>query len=1495
MLRQDKTRRVARGLSARALCAITIVAAMQGSAPASTSPAGGGAVLRVDKFVVGPTAVAPGANASFLVSVQNFGGAAPTGARVLDALPPGFTSMSWTCSGFNGATCATPSGNGPIDESLDGVVPFGGVDFAIEAVVAAAPPPFVTNTALTTLPVTASCEDGATPPCRAEATISTGSNLDVAFLSAPPFAQAGQAVQFVAEIAASTRAADGTIVRIPLAVGLEGMTWTCTATSGVACPAASGSGAVDQPVSSWAAGGRLTYTLDATVAAAPPAEIAQSALAIPPFGGSCGGVTATPPCVAVMTVPVGARIDVFKTGEFNGSVVFYSITLANAGADAGGSVFVDALPAGIATFEQWTCNAEGGAVCPQAAGSGAGINQVIATWPNGGTLNYQVTAQPDAAPPALVTNTASVTPPAGGRCANAAGAPPCLGSTTTPIVSSRAQFAFNDNFGYAAPGSTIDLVLGVGPELSGIPAGGQLAVPVPAGISAFEGWTCAAFGSATCPAASGAGAISETLAAIPGESALEFTITARIAAAAPVEVGVEATLQPPAGVGCAFDAPPPCLATERIITAPMLEVTKTATTSGLAPGGSVGYDILVRNVGVDASAVRIADPLPVGMASATWTCSSGYVSCPNTSGVGAIDEVLASLPMNASIAYHIDATVAASPPVEITNTVTVTTGDNAVCLDAVGASGAQPCVASVTGASLPLVELTQASSQTQVLLGGTARYTLTLRNLGTTTGAITLGDPLPSGITRFDWQCRGFAGATCPADSGSGALAETITSLVAGGRLVYTIDALVAVDAPASIVNIASVTPPAGGACNPVDCTATVVLPVSQAPAASIAVNKTAGAGLSPPGSVVTYTIDVRNLGAVTANNLLVEDPLPNGLSGMTWTCAGAECPSASGSGALAETLGTLAPFVEDGKPGPMDVGRVVYTVGATVVAAPPPVINNIVTLVPSGEDGCAYGACTSTASVNTGVVGEAVLTVETQPPATLPLVPGQVTSYSVGLVNTGNADAGATTFGNPVPTGFDTFDWTCTSTGTAKCPLAAGSGAIQAVVAAIPVGDRLTYAISATVANAPPATISNTTIVKPPAGASCVPVGCTSTLLLPVNAPGTPVLVLAKTADLAVLEPGATVIYTVSVGNSGSADAGPSQLVDVLPAGLDTFAWTCAATNDASCPVAAGNGSIAQTISLPVASSLTYTVQATVAAAPPASIANTASLTPAAGATCIPASCTITRTLPVAVASADIQIDKSAVPAAGTILQPGQDVIWTLRATNSGSASTAALTLVDDLPANVGNIRVVAGSGTTCSSASPTPGATLTCTIPAGFTGTRSVEVTATVAFPDAQGRLRNSLAASGADAPVCSSCTTVHPVAIPLDVAVGNARPFNAAGISGTLVDILNLSSTGTPLVTVTVEPASAQTLFGVYSGGCTATPAAGGAVVVACPSPPSAQGIQCSADTCTIQGLAESGAATVFVALQAQAGATVRARVAGDTNPGNDTITLPPGGNP
>ncbi|MCU0757557.1 MAG: DUF11 domain-containing protein, partial [Xanthomonadales bacterium] len=92
-----------------------------------------------------------------------------------------------------------------------------------------------------------------------------------------------------------------------------------------------------------------------------------------------------------------------------GDLLVYTVVVRNSGPDAAPQVRVrDVAPAGL-TNVAWTCEASGGAICPDAGGIGT-LDHVVATLPTGGTLTYayfgNVTGRP-----LTIVNVAEVTLP----------------------------------------------------------------------------------------------------------------------------------------------------------------------------------------------------------------------------------------------------------------------------------------------------------------------------------------------------------------------------------------------------------------------------------------------------------------------------------------------------------------------------------------------------------------------------------------------------------------------------------------------------------------------------------------------------------------------------------------------------------------------------------------------------------------------------------------------------------------------------------------------------------------------------------------------------------------------------------------------------------------------------------------------------------------------------------------------------------------------------
>lgn len=94
---------------------------------------------------------------------------------------------------------------------------------------------------------------------------------------------------------------------------------------------------------------------------------------------------------------------------------------------------------------------------------------------------------------------------------------------------------------------------------------------------------------------------------------------------------------------------------------------------------------------------------------------------------------------------------------------------------------------------------------------------------------------------------------------------------------------------------------------------------------------------------------------------------------------------------------------------------------------------------------------------------------------------------------------------------------------------------------------------------------------------------------------------------------PGGVAVYEILVANAGPLPVEGVQLLDELPGGLADALWTCASVQLASCPQAAGEGGIDQTLNLPVDGVLRYLLSARVDAALGSKVTNTATIaTPA-------------------------------------------------------------------------------------------------------------------------------------------------------------------------------------------------------------------------------------------------------------------------------------------
>jgi len=264
----------------------------------------------------------------------------------------------------------------------------------------------------------------------------------------------------------------------------------------------------------------------------------------------------------------------------------------------------------------------------------------------------------------------------------------------------------------------------------------------------------------------------------------------------------------------------------------------------------------------------------------------------------------------------------------------------------------------------------------------------------------------------------------------------------------------------------------------------------------------------------------------------------------------------------------------------------------------------------------------------------------------------------------------------------------------------------------------------------------------------------------------------------------GDVITYSFSVTNTGNVLLAPVTVVDprlpglgctvlALPPGTTT---TCAASNN------------------------TYTI--TFADETATSVVNTATATGDAPGTAPDATATDSETTPTAITPAAITVNKSAQPASGTQVAPGDVVQFTLTTIVANNELHEPLTLTDTLGDGFSFVAVTSPGAYTCNAANP-----LVCTLPVGTAaGTYAVVYTATV-DADATGTLRNAVVPNkppGIDpAPICQSCSTEHPVVPSTATVSKSATPPSGSfvqqgqAITYTVTTVIAGSATTQPLI--------------------------------------------------------------------------------------------------
>jgi len=191
---------------------------------------------------------------------------------------------------------------------------------------------------------------------------------------------------------------------------LTGVTWTCVASGGSSCAAASGSGNINQTVN-LLVGGTATFTATGTLDINASGTLSNTATVTPPAGITDPNM-ANNSATDTDTIIPAADLSITKTDgrstAFAGDAITYTIVATNNGPTAvTGATVTDTPPASL-LGAAWTCAPAGGATC---TGSGTGNITDTVNLPVGATVTYTLSGTVSASATSL-SNTATITAPA---------------------------------------------------------------------------------------------------------------------------------------------------------------------------------------------------------------------------------------------------------------------------------------------------------------------------------------------------------------------------------------------------------------------------------------------------------------------------------------------------------------------------------------------------------------------------------------------------------------------------------------------------------------------------------------------------------------------------------------------------------------------------------------------------------------------------------------------------------------------------------------------------------------------------------------------------------------------------------------------------------------------------------------------------------------------------------------------------------------------------
>lgn len=378
--------------------------------PPTPTPTGTWADLKIS--VSDPnTSVMAGQKNAYTIVVTNSGPYKVTGAVVTDNFPNTFTDVTFTATQTGGATGATATGTGNINDRV--TIPVGGfITYKAAGKISSSATDTISNTVNVAVPNGVSdfnlSNNGATDTNA----ISTQADLRIGINDRNPTARVGENVLYTIVVANSGPSdVVGAVVKDISPNNFTGVIFTATQIGGASGFSAAGSGNINDTVT-MPADSRITYKVKGKISSAGNGTISNTATVVPP-----GNVPDPDPAnnsatdTDTLFLQADLRITVTngRTSLIPGAKNTYTIAITNLGpSDVTGAVVKDNFPAEF-TGVTFTATQTGGASSFTASGNG-NINDAV-TLPADSHIIYKAKGKISSSAAGTISNTATVVRP----------------------------------------------------------------------------------------------------------------------------------------------------------------------------------------------------------------------------------------------------------------------------------------------------------------------------------------------------------------------------------------------------------------------------------------------------------------------------------------------------------------------------------------------------------------------------------------------------------------------------------------------------------------------------------------------------------------------------------------------------------------------------------------------------------------------------------------------------------------------------------------------------------------------------------------------------------------------------------------------------------------------------------------------------------------------------------------------------------------------------